>query len=357
VDRFSAITEFLAAWNASRLLSSSIVFFVLILVFGILIIGGWLILGRGPRRRRRYQRALRLLEKGSWSEALEELGRIQSLGLLSQSWQARVRRVEGECYRLEGENALCEKRFEEALESLLKSARLLDKDEKEYRTRVIDATLAEIRRLFSLKTSTDGSISKLIHWVQQLQPPCPEASFWQALCHVREGQIDSALTSLEQSRSFNGQQVFDPSFYLGVLLFREGRITEALRHLSDANRLAPECPLVPWQLGMAMVAEGGKDSLAIRPLQKSLGANGLSAWNKSPRNFWKEALPDRDNSYVRRLAEDLPYVCPVLGGELSVMLGQGHLALAQAHYRGLGTIRSRPSCMRQYFKKVLQPCR
>ncbi|HEV2948429.1 MAG TPA: tetratricopeptide repeat protein [Gemmataceae bacterium] len=323
----------------------------LILILGILITGGWLVFGRGPRRRRRYQRALRLLESHSWPEALEELGRIQSLGLLSQAWQARVRRVEGECHRLAGENALREKRFQEGLESLLKSARLLDKDERECRTRVIEEALAEIRRLFSLESSSltpsknsrktpeasnapkDGSISELIQWVHQLQSPCPEASFWQGLCHAREGGIDSALTSLEESRSLNGQQIFDPSFYLGVLLFREGRIPEALRHLADANRMAPECPLVPWQLGMAMVAEGGKDSLAIRPLQKSLGANGLSAWIKSPRNLWKEALPDRENSYVRRLAEDFSYICPVLGGEVSTMLRQGQAALAQAQYR------------------------
>jgi tetratricopeptide (TPR) repeat protein len=350
VDRFSAMTEFLSAWVASRLLNFSVVSIGSTLVLGILIIGGWLVLGRGPRRRRRYQRAIHLLKNRSWAEALEELGRIQCHGLLSQSWQARVRRVEGECYRLAGENALDEKRFEEALEFLLKSSRLLDEDEKKSRARIIEEALAEIRRLFSLsgsslaqrknstrpsdgKTSTDGSISKLIQWVQQLQSPCPEASFWQALCDVREGRIESALISLEQSWSANGQQVFDPSFYLGALLFREGRIPEALRHLADANRIAPECPLVPWQLGMAMVAEGDKDSLAIRPLQKSLGANGLSAWIKSPRTFWKEALPDRENSYVRRLAEDFTYVCPVLGGDLSVMLRQGQAALAQGHYR------------------------
>src|SRR5229473_1816766 len=337
------------AWIASRFLASSFVTVGLILILGILVIGGWLVFGRGPRRRRKYQRALRLLENHSWLEALEELQRIQSLGLLSQAWQARVRRVEGECHRLAGENALHEKRFEDGLESLLKSARLLDGDEASCRTRVVEEALAEVRRLFSIdsspftgsknsgknssKNSDSESISKLIAWIHLLQSPCPEASFWQGLCQVREGRIDSALTSLEVSRSFNGQQIFDPSFYLGVLLFREGRIPEALRHLADANRLAPECPLVPWQLGMAMVAEGGKDGLAIRPLQKSLGANGLSAWIKSSRNLWKEALPDRENSYVRRLAEDFPYLCPVLGGEVSTMLRQGQAALAQAQYR------------------------
>src|SRR5262249_6768710 len=156
------------------------------------------------------------------------------------------------------------------------------------------ASLSSGKHRDSANSARNESILKLIDWIHQLQSPCPEAFFWQALHQVREGDIDSSLKSLEQSRCANGQQVFDPSFYVGVLLFREGRIPEALRHLADANRLAPECPLVPWQLGMAMVAEGGKDNLAIRPLEKALGPHGLSAWIKSSRKLWKEALPDRE---------------------------------------------------------------
>lgn len=322
---------------------SFLIYIGIIVALVSLVTSGWIIYGRGPRRRRCCQRALRLLETKRWPEALDELRQLQALGLLSQPWQTRVRKVEGECHYLAGEAALRDKQFESGLESLLKSARLLDREEAECRARVVQETLAEIRRCFAADSSsskpsqanatTHGSIPELVNLVNRLQSPCAEVSFWQGLWHVREGRFDLALVSLEESRLANGQQVFDPFFYLGALLFREGRIAEALRHLADANRIAPECPLVPWQLGIAMVAEGGKDSLALRPLQKALGPNGLSAWIKSPRKFWQEALPDRDHSYVRRLAEELPYSCPVLGADIGVLHRQGQTALAQAQYR------------------------
>lgn len=351
VDRVVRVQELVEAWIRPNQPAPFIIYGGIILILGILGTGCWLIFGRGPRRRRTYKRILKLLEIQSWSEALDEIRQLQTLGLLSQTWQARLRNAEGECHRLAGDNAIREKRFEEGLESLLKSARLLNRDETECRSRVVEEILAEIRRHFATGFShltagksgdknpnqsddpRNGSIPKLIHQVNQLQSPCREASFWQGLWRVREGRIDLALVSLEESRSGNGQQIFDPSFYLGVLLLRQGRIAEALRHLADANRIAPECPLVPWQLGMAMVAEGDKDSLAVRPLQKALGPKGLAAWIKSPRKLWQEAMPDREHCYIRRLAEELPFVCPVLGSDVGVMHRQGQASLAQAQYR------------------------
>ena len=148
-----------------------------------------------------------------------------------------------------------------------------------------------------------GALPDLIRQLLGFQSPCPEASFWLGLWQVQQNRIDLALTALEDSCASAGEIVFDPSFYLGVLRLREGRISDALRRLADTNRRAPECPLVPWQLGMAMVSEGGKDNLAVRPLQKALGPEGLAAWLRSPYKLWQEALPDREHSYVRRLAE------------------------------------------------------
>src|SRR5207244_3606955 len=108
----------------------------------------WLAFGRGPRRRRSYRLILKLIDEKAWPEALDEVRRLQGLGLLSRVWQSRIRQAEGECHRLAGEADLAEKRFAEALESLLKSARLLDQDEAQCRARVIDEMLEEIRRLF-----------------------------------------------------------------------------------------------------------------------------------------------------------------------------------------------------------------
>jgi tetratricopeptide (TPR) repeat protein len=292
-----------------------------------------------------------LIEEKSWPEALDEVRRLQTLGLLSRVWQGRIRQAEGECHRLAGQAALAEKRFAEALESLLKSARLLDQDEAVYRSLVIDEMLEEVRRLFVAMSpnpfqakspkknpspsdgSDNGTLPDLIRQVLGFQSPCPEASFWLGLWHVQQNRIDLALAALEDSCAGAGETVFDPPFYLGVLRLREGRISEALRRLADTNRMAPECPLVPWQLGIAMVSEGGKDSLAVRPLQKALGPEGLAAWLRSPYKLWQEALPDRERSYVRRLAEKYPFVCPVLGADVGAMIRQGQIALAQAQYR------------------------
>src|SRR5207244_119273 len=105
-------------------------------------------------------------------------------------------------------------------------------------------------------------------------------------CHVREGQTDLALASLRTAREATLGQVLDPPLYLGALLLREGQPQEALRYLSEANRLAPECPFVSWQLGMALVAGGGDNSLAARALQRAVGARGLSRWSKTPQRAW-----------------------------------------------------------------------
>src|SRR5262249_55226362 len=62
------------------------------------------------------------------------------------------------------------------------------------------------------------------------------------------------------------------------------------------------------------------------------GARGLGLWLGSPQRAWVEAFPE-GKSWVRRLASKYRYVCPVLGGDLAVIVRQGQLALAQALYR------------------------
>ena len=132
----------------SIFLPSSLIYAGVVLILGIFAGSCWLVYGRGPRRRRSYRRLLKLIDEKSWPEALDEVRRLQTLGLLSRVWQGRIRQAEGECHRLAGQAALTEKRFAEALESLLKSARLLDQDEAVYRSRVINEMLEEVRRLF-----------------------------------------------------------------------------------------------------------------------------------------------------------------------------------------------------------------
>src|SRR5439155_20344562 len=83
----------------------------------------WLIFGRGPKRRRAYQHAQRLLHSGTWREALDIVQELQHQGPMPPVWQGRLRNAEGECHRTAGTQAVREHRYEEGLEHLLLSAK------------------------------------------------------------------------------------------------------------------------------------------------------------------------------------------------------------------------------------------
>ena len=107
-----------------------------------------------------------------------------------------------------------------------------------------------------------------------LQSPCPEASFWQALCHVREGRADLALSTLARSlgrrrqgteqQQASPKRFIDPPLYYGALLLRGGQPKEALRYFGEANRVDSNCPFVTAQLGTAMIQGGGDVQIAVR---------------------------------------------------------------------------------------------
>lgn len=311
------------------------------------LLGLWQLLGRGPRRRRAYQRARQLLQQGDWKQALEIGRSLKTPANLSRAWQGKLRNLEGEARHRAADEALREKRWEDALEHFHRSAECLNLDVQVLHERVIDAMLAEARRLVALECaggsfgSSGDSASNLLARLLQLHTPCPEATFWLALCHLREGRTDAALQSLTKAHTLAGQRFIDPPLYLGALLLREGRPQEALRYLSEANRDAGNCPLVTLQLGMAMVAAGGDQKIAVKALDRAVGARGLGLWSgrkpASPQELtaqpvWVEGLPET-RSFVRRLALKHPYRCPVMGGDLGAMIRQGQFTLAQAHYR------------------------
>src|SRR5262249_21142265 len=119
----------------------------------------------------------------------------------------------------------------------------------------------------------------------------------------------------------------------GALLLRAGQPAEALRHLSDANRLEPNCPFVSWQLGVALVASNGNAGLAVRALQRALTTRGLPTYVRTPEKAWVDGFPDSVKSFIPRLAKQHRFVCPVMGSDVAAMVGQGFLALSQAQYR------------------------
>jgi tetratricopeptide (TPR) repeat protein len=305
--------------------------------------------GRGPRRRRALRRGQRCLAQKAWREALAIVEEIKKLGRLSPAWEGRVRNLEGECHRLAAEDALLDNRFEESLERTQLAARLLAISDKEGKRKVIEVMLAELRRLFATQSSAAPALA-MAERVLALEPDCAEAQFWLGLAHVRESRTEAALEGFrradvserERAQERGGPRIraLDPLLYLGALLLRETRIADALRHLSEAYRLWPECPFVAWQLGVAIVANGG-DSLAVRALQKALGPTGLPSWDRDPQRGWVEGLPpvhrngteEFPGSFVRRLAVEHTFHCPVLGHDVPAMIRQGKVALAQAHYR------------------------
>jgi len=305
----------------------------------------YLLLGKGPRVRRAFRRIEMLLDEGNWQEALQHIEALQEeTGLTPDSqeqvnryaanWLADLRSVSGKSHQAATDTALKEKHFEEALKHALKAASYLDNPETEARSRVLDAMLAEVRRLFAAGTgqSETAAVFELLARTSQVGVPSPEVSFWQAMCLIRQNKLEPALNILTQVHEQVGKNTIDPGLYIGGLLHRLGRPQEAIRFLSDANRIDPNCSFVTWQMGVALVASGGDSGLAIRALQRALGPRGFPQWTANPHKAWVESFPE-GHSYVRRLASRYPYNCPLWGSDLNIILRQGHLAQAQAYYR------------------------
>jgi tetratricopeptide (TPR) repeat protein len=85
-------------------------------------------------------------------------------------------------------------------------------------------------------------------------------------------------------------------------------------------------------MGISLAAAGSDPGLATRALRRALGPRGLTMWLDAPERARVEAFPE-GRSYVRRLAEHSPFVCPVLGGDLAALLRQGRQALGEVLLR------------------------
>jgi TolA-binding protein len=301
----------------------------------VVLLGLWLWLGRGPQRRRQFARARRLLQRSAFKEALDLVHGMEHQRQ-SASWMHRLQTLQGQAHRGLGRAALDAKNYETALEQGLYGARLLNLPEADVRDAVRERMLAEVRRLFAGSRGSDtAAVHELLGRLFALQTPCPEASFWQGLCRLREGDVEAALGCLQAARSSEGEAAtgyVDPLLYLGSLLLRKAQPKEALRYLTEANRLDRNCPLVTWQLSTAMLAGGGDAAIAVRALQRALGPQGLLLWAQTPQRLWVEAFPE-NRSYLRRLASEHPYTCPLWGSDLQAILRQGQTTLAEGLYR------------------------
>ena len=246
----------------------SVVLYVLapLVVVGMLL-GLWLAFGADPRRRRAFTAAQNLLEKGKWREALGVIELQRAGSGTKTDWQQRWQKAAGDCHQAATDQAIKERRYEEALQHALAAGPLLSLAEGDQRTRVVEAMLGEVRRLFSAVAAPEDveNVSKLIARTFQLQPACPEASFWQAFCFIKQGNLDGAQTALMTAYEQSGRQFLDPALYLGALMHQLGKPQEGLRYLAEANRVDATCPFIPWQMGLSMVAAGNDPTLAAPP--------------------------------------------------------------------------------------------
>jgi tetratricopeptide (TPR) repeat protein len=311
---------------------AALAFFFLLL--GAVGVGAWLLFGRNPRRSRAFKTAQRQLQEGRWQEALAAFEALNAEPNLSPDWQGKLRFAAGESHQYAGDQSLQGKHYEESLQHYLAAVPLLGVPEVDQRARVVEQMLGEARRLFSAgpQTVETDTIVQLLDRLFALQHPCPEASFWLGLCRIRQHQTDAALAALTTAFEQAGKQFIDPALYLGMVLHRTGKPAEALRFLSEANRVEGNCPFVTLQMGLSIVAAGGDMSLAVRALQRALGPRGFGLWERVPERAWVEAFPEA-KSYVRRLASKHPYPCPILGNDLAAIARLGRVALAQALYR------------------------
>jgi tetratricopeptide (TPR) repeat protein len=317
---------------------------------GLLLVAGlvalWLLFGRGPRRARGYRRAMRQLRQGHWQDALRQVRELQESGRHSRFWEGRLRNAEGECRRAAGVEAVQAGEFEKALEHHLRAAELLNLNTAEVQASIVERMLGEVRRLFAADTSADttGPVQQMIGRILVVKQFCPEAYFWQGLCHVREGQLDLAVQALQTARAQESPAAdaparaaqagpfIDPPLYLGGVLLRQGQAKEGLRHISEANRIDANCALVALELGIAMVAAGSDGNLATRALQRALGMRNLPVWYNQPERAWSEGMPE-GRSYVRKLANKHTFVCPLWGTDLRAQVSLAQLSLGQAYYR------------------------
>jgi len=314
----------------------------------------WQVYAPGPRRRRGLKRVAKKLQQGGWQEANEHLKRIRQIGLPSPGWRKRFDQVEADINQAALHALVTEKQFEEALEHGLKAAAQKNRAGAEVRQLVQSAMLEEIRHLFSAsRMGETRAIFDLVGRTLLVQSPCREASFWQGLCHFRAGQPKDALDALQLSRTGVAKTLIlddmlgefttgaenaptnpfiDPPLYIGAMLLRQGQAKDALKFLTEANRIDANCPIVTLQLGAAMIAAGSDTQFAVRALQRALGPKGLGMWSGQPQRMWVEAFPE-GRSYVRKLASKHTFICPLFGGDMQVLIRQGSLALAQGLFR------------------------
>jgi len=295
---------------------------------------GWYVMVRRGRFNQDLLEVRTLLDRGDWRAALELVLRQRPAeSAPPEPWHEQQVRLEGECLYAAAEAALRAGRFAPALEQYRAAAALIGLSDTEATRRVAEAMLAEARRLVVAEPDSTAA-PELLRLVLDRQSPCPEATFWLGLSVFRRGDAQAGLAALKEAYEAIQPRQADTAFYYGAALLRTGQPREALRVLADANKLAPNCPLVGWQLGTALLATGGDVLLALRALQKATGPDGLPRYLDREGQIWTETMPA--GSWVRNVTgqamrRGVMYRCPLGFDRLNDVIPAARLSLAEAY--------------------------
>jgi tetratricopeptide (TPR) repeat protein len=295
---------------------------------------GWYVMLRRGRSNPDLREVRTLLDQGDWRAALDLVQRQRPAeSAPPEAWHEEQVRLEGECLYAAAEAALRAGRFGPALQQYRAAAGLIGLSESEATRRVAEAMLAEARRLVVAEPE-NAAVAELLKLVLDRQSPNPEATFWLGLCHIRCGDAAAGLTALKEAHEGTQSRQADTALYYGAALLRGGQPRDALRVLADANKLAPNCPLIGWQLGTSLLASGGDVLLGLRALQKATAADGLPRYLGREAQMWTETLPS--GSWVRNVASQAirrraTYRCPFGFDRLEEVLPAARLSLAEAY--------------------------
>ena len=299
-----------------------------VFLFVALLVGAWLIWGGAPRRRRAFNVARKLLQAADWEAALAQLKIVRAIGSPSASWQKTFDEFEAECLKHASKTALKDKRFEDALEQGMRAAQMLEEDETDVRANVQSAMLQEIRRLFSKTGETDAAMNLVIRTLQ-VQAPCREASFWQAMCEIPHGGAEAALTHLpsraDQPRgafSLGGFPeptaadarrpitIVDPPLYLGDSHKDRAR-RESLRFLTEANRMNANCPFIRHSSGRHRHRRRQHQHV-VRARNSAPGPKGSAS--TPPRIRSARSGRCGESLVYPQACQRFPFSCPLFGG-------------------------------------------
>src|SRR5262245_41963231 len=179
-------------------------------------IGVWRVAGKGPRRRRAYQRSRTLLAAGDWQAARTAIQELRETGIATPDWAGRVNNLEGECLRAAGESSLAAGKYEEALQLFTDSAKLLGLDLNEAAAKVIDGMLGELRS-FVAQQDDEKALAQSKR-ILKLNATTSEAAFWLGLVSIRQGRSSDAEAALRQAYENAKGKSVEPTLYLGMHL-------------------------------------------------------------------------------------------------------------------------------------------